>query len=97
MSGAVRGTAGYWTVIARSETLYSTARRLRASSVANSVCLASALCDALSMGSRNSSFTTKSCACACIVLLTGFISWAVDSSCDAVEFYSGGHPFECGP
>jgi hypothetical protein len=32
------------------------------------------------IGSRNSSFTRKSCACASITFLAGIISWSVDST-----------------
>jgi hypothetical protein len=50
-----------------------------------------------SMGSSNSSFTTKSYANAYLAFLVGIISRSVDSGFDALEFYTGGHQFDYEP
>ena len=63
-----------------SVTDYSTAiQRPNTCSFSSGVHWASALCECCMMGNSNSSFATKSCACASVTFLVGIAFWFVDS------------------
>jgi hypothetical protein len=59
---------------------YSTAiQRPNTCNFSNGVHWASEMCECCMVGSSNSSFATKSCACASLAFLVGIIFWFVDS------------------
>jgi hypothetical protein len=49
---------------------------------------ASALCESCMMGSSNSSFATKSCACASVAFLVRIIFWFVDNIWRGVDIFT---------
>jgi len=76
--GVLTASGNYWTATGRSSTalqLYTDWKH----EAFRGTCNERLHCpNALSMGSSNSWFATKFCACACIAFLTGIISWSVD-------------------